>query len=121
MCKQRGTDVLLALVDLKPLIETWRVITGAPKPAGQLWANETMLLISRVVEVASELIPQTVLQSYIILQTRAPTALQWGSLFGSVFAIGFILANASYDIDMSKKYRLVEPTCYGPVQIPDSA
>ena len=96
VCKQRWRDVFAALVDFKPMLETWRVITGAPTPPGQLYPNETMLTNSRIVEVVFELVPQAVLQGYIVLQTRNVTSLQLGSLFGSCFASGFILANASF-------------------------
>jgi len=94
------------------------VITGAPTPPGQLYPNETMLTLSRVVEACFELAPQAVLQAYIILQSTTVTPLQLWAFFLSCFCTGFILSNASYDMDCSPKYRAVEPSCYGmyPVQ-----
>ena len=111
--RQGWLDILAACVDAKHMVETWRVVTGAPKPPGQLFSNETTLTIIRLAEVLFEMVPQSILQAFIIMRTQHPTTLQWISLTGSCFASGFILANASIEMDQSFHYRRTEPTCHG--------
>ena len=54
-----STDLLSSLFGAKQMLETWRVISGAPTPDGQVFSNETMLAVSRVLEV----VPVKILQN----------------------------------------------------------
>ena len=110
--KGRWREVVLALCGVKPLVETWRMLTGAPSPPGS-WPTEWLLSVSRIVEVLCESLPQAALQAYVFLQTPEPTNLQFVSLFGSLAAAGYILAMVDYDLDTSARYRRSEPTQYG--------
>ena len=92
--KDQLFDIATAITGLKPLVETWRVLTGAPKPPDHTIPPEWMLALSRTVEVLLESLPQAVLQAYIYIRTDEPTTLQRMSLFGSVAAAGYILAMA---------------------------
>ena len=83
----RWREVGFALVGLKPLVETWRVLIGAPQSIGH-WPSHILLAGSRIVEVLLESLPQAVLQGYVYLQSDAPTVLQRASLLGSLAATG---------------------------------
>ena len=96
-------EVGLALVGIKPVVETWRVLTGAPTPKDHLKSPEVMLALSRITEVLAESLPQAALQGYVYLQTDEPTALQHVSLLGSLAAAGYILAMV--DCDMARQKR----------------
>ena len=114
VCRQStAEDWLTSMFGLKQMLETWRVISGAPTSPAQIFSNETMLAVSRVLEVVFESVPQAVLQGYVILQTGEPTLLQYASFFGSIFTTGWLLTNANYDIDRSFHYRKIEPHSYG--------
>ena len=82
----RWREVAFALVGVKPIVETWRVLTGAPKPQAHTLSPEILLAVSRIVEVLMESLPQAILQAYIFLQTDEPTDLQYASLAGSLAA-----------------------------------
>ena len=87
-----------ALCGVKPIVETWRVLSGAPLPAGYKFPHEVLLSLSRVAEVLFESLPQAALQSYILLRTAEPTALQYVSLIGSCCATGYIFAMTDFDM-----------------------
>ena len=106
-------EVAYALIGVKPIVETWRVLIGQPKPPRQFFSAEGLLAMSRLTEVLLESLPQAVLQAYVFLQTPSPSLLQRISLLGSLAAAGYILASADYDMDTSQNYRRIEPTQYG--------
>ena len=108
-------EVLFALVGVKPIVETWRVLTGAPQQASHKFPPELILGLSRFTEVLCESLPQAALQAFVYLQTPEPTPLQRVSLLGSVAAAGYILAMVDYDMDTSAQYRNSEPSLYGMV------
>ena len=44
----RWREAGLALVGVKPIVETWRVLTGAPKPKGHKFPHEGLLALSLI-------------------------------------------------------------------------
>ncbi len=98
----RWREVGIALTGLKPIVETWRVLTGAPWPPEHKASPETLLSFSRMLEVLCEALPQAAVQAYVFLQTPGtPTTLQHISLAGSLVSAGYILAMVDYDTDTS--------------------
>ena len=107
-------DGAYALCGVKPLVDSYRVVTGAPLPAGQRWPAEFVLCVARVAQVVCECLPQALLQGYVALSQSAPVApLQWVSLAASCVATAYVLALAGYDIDTSPQSRRAEPALYG--------
>ena len=101
------------LTGFKPIVDTWRVISGAPRPPGQVWSADAVLATSRMVEILLESLPQAVLQSFVLVHSAAPTTLQLVSLVGSCATTGYILAMTDFDLDHNKRMRRSEPTLYG--------
>ena len=85
-------EMLYALLGIKPIVETWRVLTGVRKLHTHTFPPELMLSQARIMEILFESLPQALLQAYIFLKTGQPTTLQYVSLFGSIAAAGYILA-----------------------------
>ena len=92
---QRGAAVY-GLLGIKPIIETWLVVTGADTQPGARFSPEVLLGLSRLVEVLVESLPQAALQCFLIWQTDTPTTLQLVSLVGSCAATGYIFAMTDY-------------------------
>ena len=44
-------EVAYAIVGVKPIVETWRVLTNQPTPKRQFLPAETLLSMSRLIEV----------------------------------------------------------------------
>ena len=86
----RWYDVLAGLLGIKPIVETWRVISGSPKPEHQRFPNEMLLSVSRLIEIVFESLPQSILQAYILIHSTTPTTLQLVSLVGSCAATGHV-------------------------------
>ncbi|GMH77054.1 hypothetical protein TrLO_g3750, partial [Triparma laevis f. longispina] len=59
--------VLSGLVGLKPAIESWRDATRAKPFPNQKLDNDFMLMMSRMTEVCSEAIPQSLVQTLVVL------------------------------------------------------
>ena len=76
------------LIGLKPIIEGCREALDLEPFPNQKVSNETMLLFARVTEVAMQTIPQSVIQTIVLLGTPPDgrTSLQYISLFSSFLA-----------------------------------
>ena len=103
------------LVGLKPLIEGWRNAIGSKPFPNQKLNNEMMLLLTRMTEITMEAIPQSIIQTILLLLTPADerTTLLYASLFSSFFTTAITIATADKEFDMSKFRRKDEPLLFG--------
>ena len=109
---------LLGLVGMKPLLEAWRDAVQAKPFPTQKVGNELMLMLSRVIEVAFEAIPQSVIQTVaLLLYPDQRSYLQFISLFASFLTTGFMVATADRDFDTNKTKRQRDPPLYGYAKI----
>ncbi|GMH62912.1 hypothetical protein TL16_g03585 [Triparma laevis f. inornata] len=106
--------VLSGLVGLKPAIESWRDATRAKPFPNQKMDNDLMLVISRMTEVISEAIPQSLVQTLVILMyPDQRTTLQFVSLIASFLTTGFVVASSDREMDKNKYRRKNEPLLFG--------
>jgi len=106
--------VLSGLVGMKPAIESWRDATRAKPFPKQRGNNEFMLMLSRMVEVSFESIPQSLVQTLaLIVYKDQRTSLQFISLVASFVTTGFVVASADRAFDKSKDRRKKEPLLFG--------
>ncbi|GMH70076.1 hypothetical protein TL16_g05316 [Triparma laevis f. inornata] len=111
--------VLSGLVGLKPAIESWRDATRAKPFPNQKLDNGMMLMMSRMTEVISEAIPQSLVQTLVVLMyPDQRTTLQFVSLLASFLTTGFVVASSDREIDLSKYRRKSEPLLFG--YVPDT-
>lgn len=84
-------DVLVALIGLKPLLEARRSIVGGVSKTKSSYPNAIVMAFSWVVEALIQSLPQSVVQTVIML-TTAPgnrTTLQYVGLFSSLATTTF--------------------------------
>ncbi|GMI02639.1 hypothetical protein TrST_g8253 [Triparma strigata] len=113
-CGQPILIVLSGLLGLKPAIESWRDATRAKPFPNQKLANDFMLMVSRMTEVISEAIPQSLVQTLVVLKyPDQRTILQFVSLFASFLTTGFVVASSDREFDQSKFRRKNEPLLFG--------
>ncbi|GMH59753.1 hypothetical protein TL16_g02897 [Triparma laevis f. inornata] len=113
-CGQPIWVVLSGLVGLKPAIESWRDATRAKAFPNQKLGNDYMLIISRMTEVISEAIPQSLVQTLVVLMyPDQRTTLQFVSLLTSFLTTGFVVASSDREVDKSKYRRKSEPLLFG--------
>ncbi|GMH96388.1 hypothetical protein TrVE_jg1486 [Triparma verrucosa] len=106
--------VLSGLLGLKPAIESWRDATRAKPFPNQKVGNDMMLFVSRITEVISEAIPQSLVQTLVVLMyPDQRTTLQFVSLFASFLTTGFVVASSDREFDLSKFRRKSEPLLFG--------
>ncbi|GMH51759.1 hypothetical protein TL16_g01082 [Triparma laevis f. inornata] len=113
-CGQPIWVVLSGLVGLKPAIESWRDATRAKAFPNQKLGNDGMLMMSRMTEVLSEAIPQSLVQTLVILvYPDQRTTLQFVSLIASFLTTGFVVASSDREMDNNKYRRKAEPLLLG--------
>ena len=117
--KESWRVIAASLVGFKPFIDTYRLIASGGNEKS--WSHRTFhpiisMAIGRVTELVFESIPQTMLQTYLILRFRATGVdvmpLQYYTVISSLTSVGFIAALLDYDLDTSR-YKKVEPKLYG--------
>jgi len=105
---------LSGLLGCKPMIEAWRDATDAKPYQNQKVKNSQILGMSRMLEITTEAIPQSVIQSIIfLLFPDQRTTVQMVSLFASFLTTGFTVAFAARDTDTSKYQRKAHPKLNG--------
>ena len=74
-----------------------------------------MLALTRMIEITGEAIPQSIIQTILLLLTPADerTTLLYASLFSSFFTTAITIATADKEIDTSKSRRKDEPLLFG--------
>jgi len=112
-----GQPKLVALSGLfgcKPAIEAWRVATDAKPYPNQKCPNSMIRSLSRTLEITTEAIPQSAIQSIILLLfPDQRTTVQMVSLFASFLTTGFTIAFADRETDTSKYQRKAHPKLFG--------
>ncbi len=113
--KGRYLDTLLSMLCIKPVVDVFRVATGAEQETGSTFTPLTELVITRSLEVGFESLPQGIFQVYLLLQNpfSATIVVQMVTLCSSCLAVGFCMANAEYDLDMDTMLRRIETLVYG--------
>ena len=103
------------LVGLKPAIEGWRDAVGSKPFKNQKVNNEFMLLVTRITEITFEAIPQSIIQTIVLLLTPASerSTLQYISLFSSFVTTAITVASADKEVDTSNFRRKDEPRLFG--------
>jgi len=105
---------LAGLVGMKPVIEAWRDATNANPFENQKISNETMLFLSRILEIVTEAIPQALIQCVaLLLYPKERTTLQFISLFASFLTTGATVAFSDRESDTSRNRRKTDPLLYG--------
>mmetsp|Transcript_9050 Transcript_9050/g.16408 ORF Transcript_9050/g.16408 Transcript_9050/m.16408 type:complete len:569 (-) Transcript_9050:166-1872(-) len=118
-CGQPIWVVLSGLLGLKPAIESWRDATRAKPFPKQKMDNDVMLMMSRMTEVLSEAIPQSLVQTLVVVMyPDQRTTVQFVSLFASFLTTGFVVASSDREMDLSKYRRKSEPLLFG--YVPDT-
>jgi len=106
--------VLSGLFGTKPIVEAWRDATDAKPFPDQKVANDQMLFLSRMIEITTEAIPQSLIQTLtLIVVPAARTPLGYISLFSSFATTGFLVASSDRELDTSKTRRKFEPLLFG--------
>ena len=106
--------VLSGLGGMKPAVESWRDATRAKPFPKQKVNNEMILMFSRMTEVVFEAIPQSLVQTLVVIVYKDQrTSLQFVSLITSFLTTGFVVASADRDLDTSKYRRKNEPLLFG--------
>ena len=105
---------VLGLIGMKPLLEAWRNAVHAKPFPKQRLGNEFMLMLSRMIEVLAEAIPQSLIQTVaLLLYPDQRSYLQFVSLLASFLTTGFMVATADRDLDTNQQRRENEPVFYG--------
>jgi hypothetical protein len=105
---------VLGLFGMKPLIEAWRDAVDAKPFPNQKNDNKFMLTTSRLLEVALESVPQSLVQcTALLLYPSQRSPLQLFSLLASFFTTGLTVALADRDLDMDKPRRRIDPPLFG--------
>ena len=106
---------LCGLLGLKPLIDGYRDAVGSKHFPKQKIGNDSILLITRMVELTVEAIPQSIIQTLVFILTPQEdrTSLQYYSIISSFLTIAITVALADKDMDTSKLRRKDEPLLYG--------
>jgi hypothetical protein len=106
--------VLSGLGGMKPAVESWRDATRAKPFPKQKVNNEMILMFSRMTEVVFEAIPQSLVQTLVVIVYKDQrTSLQFVSLITSFLTTGFVVASADREFDTSKFRRKNEPLLFG--------
>jgi hypothetical protein len=106
---------LAGLLGLKPLIEGYRDAVGSKPFPNQMLNNEIMLLVTRGVEVSLEAVPQSIIQTILLMMTTSEdrTFLQYISLIASFLTTAITVAFADKAIDASNYRRKDDPFLFG--------
>ena len=104
---------VLSLLGLKPIVEGWRQLTGADARPGQVFNNDIMFALTRVMDAAMETIPQSFFQSMVFFSSRVRQVGQWISLGFGLLNICISVAGANQFLDTLETYRKIEPLYYG--------
>ena len=102
----RLRDVLLVIFQLKPAFDSYRVLFDSQIEEGQFHEHEILLAISRGGETALESFPESVIQTaFLFSSSNEGSTLNLMSIAFSFLSMGFGLASASIDIDLSPTVR----------------
>ena len=107
--------VLLGLVGAKPAVEGYRDATGAKPFPNQKFPNNVMLFCSRLIQITTEVIPQSLIQTLtLIIVPEARSTLSYISL-GSSFILGggLTIVVPDRELDKCENRRECEPLIDG--------
>mmetsp|Transcript_17485 Transcript_17485/g.35534 ORF Transcript_17485/g.35534 Transcript_17485/m.35534 type:complete len:615 (-) Transcript_17485:23-1867(-) len=95
--KVRILRFLMSLFMMTPIVDGYNVWTGKEHDNDELFNPDQMLVLSRVIELIFESLPESVLQSYIILNSTSSqvSSLMIFSIFASLAAAAFIMTDSS--------------------------
>ena len=104
--EDRMKEILLVVLQVKPAVESYRVLFDSPLPEGQTQQHEIMLALSRGSEIACESFPESVIQTtFLIANPREASILNLTSIAFSFGSMAFGMASASVDIDLEQGGR----------------
>ena len=105
------------MLGLRPIIDSYRVWRGhAPVViAGNRWSQETLLMITKVLEAALECFPQLLLQLTCLLSTKNEqrSSIMYFSVVSSLCTVAFALYTGSVDGDRDVHDRKKIPHLVG--------
>ena len=104
--KARLREIFLVVFQLKPAFDSYRVLFDSQLEVGQEHQHEMILAISRGGETAFESFPESVIQTtFLVASPDDASILNVTSIGFSFLSMGFGLASASIDIDISPSVR----------------
>jgi len=116
--KKRGMKVvayeaMLVLTMVKPAIDARRVANGNVKIDETLFDPVLELIYTKVIEMFSESIPSSILQTFAMLGGDGVSKTAVSSIVVSAMAIAFASATISNDLDTDPERRKLVPEFYG--------
>ena len=105
--KEIAREVLIAATFLAPVVGTYRFVVGADvEDSASLFDPVLTYVIVKVVELAFESIPESVLQVAVLLQTEADdgavSGLSVASFVVSLLAAGLLMADLNYTTEQGR-------------------
>ena len=121
--KKRGKrivayEMLIVVSMLKPAMDAGRVASGNVHEEGALLDPSTELTLTKCIEMFSESIPSSIIQTYALLDSKETKVGALGSIAVSAVAIAYASTTISMDMDTSPSKRLIAPKFYG--YVPDT-
>jgi len=106
-----------ALVGLKPLLNEYNALSDRPLTRGSKQDHEYAKILTRMLLVVLQSLPQGFYQCLVLLQMadrdETPSWVQWASVVGAAFSVGFVVADTEYRVDTSPNFRLNFPIVHG--------
>ena len=107
-------EMMICLLMIKPAVDASRVANGEAQDENALFENHFELMITKIIEMFTESIPSSVLQTYAILSDTDTLSKQAVlSIFISAGCISFTSSTLSMDLDTDPKRRSISPSFYG--------
>ena len=110
-------EMAFVLCFVKPGVDVWRVASDTEEEEGSLVDPKLEMMFTKGGELLCEAIPGTLIQMYAYLQGGDRSNAAAFSLIVSVFTAAFTSAGVSFDFDVRKDPREIEPSFFG--YVPD--
>ena len=107
----------IALVGLKPLLNEYNALSDRPLTRGGKEDHELAQIITRVLLIVFQSLPQGFYQCLVLLQMadrdEVASWVQWVSVGGAVLSVAFVVADTDRGVDTGAAMRLDFPTVHG--------
>ena len=104
---------LIILLMVKPAVDARRVCSGNKHEENALFDAQTDLTFTKCVEIFSESIPCSIVQSYALFESNDVSGAAMFSIAISALTIAYSSATISMDFDTDPQKRLNAPSFYG--------
>jgi hypothetical protein len=111
--RRMATEVLVTILCLKPAVDAVRFAKNDEKDKNLTMSIEMEASSSKLVEVVLESIPSSIIQMYVLLNSKHKSKRAMMSIFISALTIAFVSTSISFSADVDPKRRRITPEFYG--------